>query len=142
VKLVGESSTFPIKLRMALKGSTKHAVPVLTESAKRFEARSAKRDAIWQVPYNLACFWALATSDPDSEEGNNAFRLLDDARMSRGSWQMTAAWLQADVDLESLRFDDRFDQLLARLPPAADPVDLRDPGTRSPSQADQISTGS
>lgn len=106
--------------------------------------RARDRRTLWLVPYNLACCFAIwhahgedhPSSEPGQAHGDHAaeaVRLLEMCVERPGSYQLNAAWVDADPDLDSLRHVDRFryfrDNLLGQraADPAAPPTDPSGP---------------
>lgn len=108
MKHTGKSCRYTVQARAATTGGE---LDKLRTKAERFAARNSHR-TIWQANYNLACFWSIAGEATDVDQ---AFSLLERARRSRGSQQLTAAWLTTDPDLVTIQSDPRFEDFLALL---------------------------
>ena len=145
-----ESCPYAIEVRKALASNPDAQADVassignLMKKAREFEATTMPRTPNWQVPYNLACFWSLASTHHEvdgrvdaiqddaanqpgdkaeaeakaEERRDRAFLLLEAARRCRGGSQLTAEWLRTDSDLAPLRADARWKSFLAHTTPA------------------------
>ena len=85
----------------------------------KVEKRAACSDTWWQVPYNLACYYAIPQGpDPQGPgaEPDKAMTWLERALARPGTDQLTTEWLQSDPDLKSLAGVPRFISLQAALP--------------------------
>ena len=60
----------------------------------------------------VSAFWQAVVRGPIVEENDDAFRLLEEARVERAPWM---AWCKSLPFLDCLRRDPRFDDLLRRL---------------------------
>ena len=83
------------------------------------ENRAASTDTWWQVPYNLACYYAIPLG-PDPQgvgaEPDVAVTWLERALARPGTDQLTTDWLRKDPDLKSLERVSSFVSLQAALP--------------------------
>ena len=72
-------------------------------------ADAAKPEGWWQVAYNVACYFAIATSrNLPGATKEQALDWLELAVSQQGAGDLGSDWLAADPDLESLRGEDRF----------------------------------
>ena len=69
----------------------------------------------WQVAYNLAC-WQGIRHREGSDTAEAAIGWLETAVERPNSHQLTRSWVTTDPDLQSLRRDVRFQQLVDNLP--------------------------
>jgi hypothetical protein len=85
----------------------------LERRAERLCKQAERCDVIWQVPYNLACYYAAAGSAKDLETAKG---LLERARMAREGSQLSREWVDSDPDLKPLHAQDGvwWDQFLER----------------------------
>lgn len=74
------------------------------------EERWRTQSTVWQVPYNLACFWSV------SDDADKAVASLEWARRCRGSHQLTGDWLTKDPDLDKIRGNPAFKEFLELIP--------------------------
>jgi hypothetical protein len=72
----------------------------LERRAERLRKQAERCDVIWQVPYNLACYYATAGSANDLK---TAKRLLERAHMAREGSQLSREWVDFDPDLKPLK---------------------------------------
>jgi hypothetical protein len=117
-----------------------HLVSSILRLRIRTLSPAARRgDALWQLPYNLACYHALsaaASRQKDLEKAKrdlkkaeknldkarqedlrNAWGMLECVRVARGRHQLTAGWLNSDPDLSALQEDkNRWDSYLEHWP--------------------------
>ena len=124
VKQIGASCRYAVKERRRQRGGKGDALRV-SKKAHRSGSWLLERGPIWQVAYNLACFHSLASQSSEHDQQarkDDAFRLLEAARRSRDSQQLSLDWLQADSDLQPLRGDSRWKEFLARIAPTEVPT--------------------
>jgi hypothetical protein len=88
----------------------------------RLERVARRGDALWQLPYNLACYYALLSvregdagrMTESAEARLKAGEFLECARMSRLSEQLTVQWIKTDPDLKGVQSEDWWSDLVAR----------------------------
>jgi hypothetical protein len=95
-----------------------HLVSSILRLRIRTLSDAARRgDALWQLPYNLACYYAVYVADGHEEHREHAWSMLECVRVARGRHQLTAEWLDSDPDLSALHEDeDRWDSYLKHWP--------------------------
>jgi hypothetical protein len=89
---------------------------------RRLERLARRGDALWQLPYNLACYHALLavreegakTTEKSDIARLRAREFLECARMSRLNEQLTREWLKSDPDLKGVRSADWWADLVKR----------------------------
>jgi hypothetical protein len=75
----------------------------------RLVAYASRPRRWWQVSYNAACGLAVHL------QSDEAFRMLEQALIKPGVEQLSADWVNQDVDLDSLRVDVRFADFATQL---------------------------
>jgi hypothetical protein len=90
--------------------------PKARMSTTQLEDRARDPASGWQLAYNVACLCAIrAAWASKAENVDRAFEFLWKALERSGSDKLQADWIKVDPDLEALRNDPRYPELLRRL---------------------------